>query len=171
MNICLKKMTIELSRIYHSQFVLDPDLFADKRQYQPYVYSEESSDATVARYKKMGRIYLAVMLGDDPIGEVILKGIDRDRKCCALGISMRSDEFKSRGFGTQAEILALRYAFEELGMETVFADALIQNTRSQRVLAKAGFKQINQDRAFVYYRCDKPTWSVPETHQSDAEHS
>lgn len=107
MGIYLTSMTIELARAYFRQFVVDPDLFTDMNKYQPYIYSESKSDATVEWYRQMGRIYLAVMLDDEPIGEVILKNIDTARKHCRLGISMRSDEYKNKGYGTKAEILAL----------------------------------------------------------------
>ena len=60
-----------------------------------------------------------------------------------------------QGFGTQAEILALEYAFQNLKMEIVYADALLNNHRSQHVLMKAGFRETHRDDAFVYYRCDR----------------
>jgi len=158
MNIRLDLMTKERARQYYRQFTLDPDLFADQNQYQPYIYSDEKSDATVERYQKMGRVFLAVMLDDEPIGEVILKNIDREKKHCTLGISMRSDTFKNKGYGTKAETLTLQYAFNALGMETVFADTLLNNKRSQHVLKKVGFQEIRRDDAFVYYQCVKQGW-------------
>ena len=97
MNIRLCVMTKELSRQYHRHLVLDPALFIDASKYQPYVYSDENSDTTVERYRQLGRVYLAVMLDDEPIGEVILKHIDREKNHCTLGISMRSDDYKNKG--------------------------------------------------------------------------
>ena len=74
-----------------------------------------------------------------------------------MGISLQHDGYKNKGYGTKAESLALNYAFAELGMETVFADALINNRRSQHVLEKVGFMKTHQDDSFQYYRCDKAT--------------
>lgn len=51
--------------------------------------------------------------------------------------------------------LALAYAFENLGMESVLADSVLKNTRSQHVLEKVGFVQIGADDTFKYYHCDK----------------
>lgn len=154
-------MTKELARQYFRYFELDPALFIDMNKFQPYVYSEEKSDATVERYQQLGRVYLALMLDDEPIGEVILKHIDQEKKHCTLGISMRSDEYKNKGYGTKAEILTLDYAFNKLGMETVFADALTKNYRSRHVLKKVGFIETHQDDIFHYYRCDKVSWKAP----------
>ena len=80
MNVRLCIMTKELARQYYSRFEMDPMLFMDLSQYQPYVYCQEKSDARVERYQSLGRVFLAVMLEDDPIGEVVFKNIDSDRK-------------------------------------------------------------------------------------------
>ena len=162
MNVRLCIMTKELARQYFSRFELDPMLFMDLSQYQSYVYCQERSDARVERYQSLGRVFLAVMLEDDPIGEVVFKNIDSNLKHCALGISLVSDAYKNKGIGTWAEILALDYAFRAMGMQTVFADSILRNTRSQHVLKKVGFQETSQDDTFVYYRCDEEAWKRPD---------
>lgn len=162
MNVRLRIMTKELARQYYSRFEMDPMLFMDLSQYQPYVYCQEKSDARVERYQSLGRVFLAVMLEDDPIGEVVFKNIDSNLKHCTLGISLVSDAYKNKGIGTRAEILALDYAFREMGMQTVFADSILRNTRSQHVLKKVGFQETSRDDTFVYYRCDEETWKRPD---------
>lgn len=162
MNIRLRNMTIDLARKYFSNFEMDPMLFADDSQFRPYVYSQEESDARVERYAYLGRVYLAVMLNEEPIGEVVLKNIVPEQKHCTLGISLVSDFYKNRGYGTRAEIMALEFAFDQMGMETVFADSIHRNKRSRHVLEKVGFREIKRDDTFVYYRCDKDYWNRPE---------
>lgn len=158
MNICLQHMNKDLAKQYFRNFTVDPALFMDGQEYQPFIYSDEKAEAIVDRHHRMGREYLAVMLNEEPIGEVVLKNIDRDAGTCTLGISLRSDEYKNRGYGTEAEIQALKYAFGELGMATVFADSILKNTRSQHVLEKVGFYETHRDDSFVYYRCDCKVW-------------
>jgi len=161
MNIRLCNMTKDLARRYFSHFEMDPMLFTDDSQFRPYVYSQGESDARVERYAQLGRVYLVVMLNEEPIGEVVLKNIVPEQKHCTLGISLVSDFYKNRGYGTKAEILALEYAFDQMGMGTVFADSIHRNTRSQHVLEKVGFREIAQDDTFVYYRCDRNAWTEP----------
>lgn len=158
MNIRLCKMTKDLNRQYFSKFEHDPDIFMDPRRFTAYSYSQEAADAYWLRQQSMGRIHLAITLNEDAIGEVILKNIDRSKKCCTMGIHMQNDAVKNQGYGTTAERLVIEYAFNELGMETVNADALKKNIRSQHVLRKAGFQEIRQDDTFYYYRCDKDHW-------------
>ena len=156
MFIRLVPMTRALCHVYMRGFVPDPALWADPRDYRPYVYEPEACDRYFDRHRALGRIHLAVMLEDAPIGEIILKKIDRERKHCTLGVSMQHDSVKNRGYGTQAEILALRYAFGTLDMNTVYADALLGNHRSQHVLEKVGFQETHRDDMFVYYACSNP---------------
>lgn len=166
MNICLIPMTKALCRAYFQKFVHDPILFLDTSKFQPYVYSEEKCDALVERYAQLGRVYMAAMLDSEPIGEVILKNIDHEKRCCTLGIHMKNDAFKNKGYGTQAEILILKYAFYEMNMESVYADAILKNTRSQHVLEKVGFRETHQDDTFRFYRCDKDSWKLPQLAES-----
>ena len=84
-------------------------------------------------------MHLAIMHGIVPVGEVILKNIDPNQRCCTLGIHLRNDSAKNKGYGTAAEILALQYAFHKLQCETVYEDAIHKNLRSQHVLEKVGF--------------------------------
>ena len=107
MNIRLTIMTKELARQYFQGFVVDPALFMDNQEYKPYIYKEEQADDIVDRYRQMGRIYLAVMYHDEPIGEIVFKNIERQSKHCTLGISLQSDKFKNKGLGTKAEIMAI----------------------------------------------------------------
>ena len=97
----------------------------------------------------------AIMLDDRPIGELQLKRIDWKKAECTLSIHMQNDAVKGKGYGTQAERLAVQYAFDELGMVAVNADAVLKNTRSQHVLEKVGFRLVGVDEAFKYYRMER----------------
>ena len=156
MKIYLCKMTKLLMRHFFSQFTYDPDLFEDMEQFAAYRYCEADADARWKRQQEPGRIHLAAMLNGEPVGEVILKNLKNGT--ATLSIHTRNDLVKNRGYGTQAEILTLEYAFETLGVQTVFADAIHKNKRSQHVLEKVGFRRTRQDNHFVYYRCDRESW-------------
>lgn len=86
-----------------------------------------------------------------PIGENKLKNIDFVHKECTLSIHMQNDKFKGKGYGTIAEQLAIKYAFNEIGLKRVYADTIQKNKRSQHVLEKLGFRFIREDGMFKYY--------------------
>lgn len=157
-GITLKEMTKELCRELFRGYEYDPMIFADMSTFKRYEYSEEKADAHFEKQNAPDRKSFAIMLNDEAIGEVYFKHIDRDNGTCELGIGIKSDGFKNRGYGTAAECLAVEYAFERMNMSTVFADTIHKNERSAHVLEKAGFHFVSKDEMFRYYRIDKKDW-------------
>lgn len=153
-NIHLCEMTLELAKQYYRDFAYDPDVFMDGQEFKAFVYSDAYAEQMIQRHAHRKRFFLAVMLDEKPIGEIVLKKIHEPEGSCTLGIHLQNDAVKNKGYGTQAEMLALDYAFGPLGLKTVYADALKKNTRSQHVLQRVGFVKIDEDESFVYYRFD-----------------
>ena len=111
-------------------------------------------DQYIQRQRDQNRKCFAVMVGTEMAGEVILKNIEPG-KCATLGICMKNDQYKNRGFGTQAERLAIDYVFRELDIPVLYADSLLTNTRSQHVLEKVGFRLLRVEGDFKYYRIER----------------
>jgi len=148
-------MTRELCHRFYREFENDPAIYMDMSRFAPYVYDEAVVDRRFEAQQARDRKAFLVMLGERPVGEVILKHIDLEKRECSLSIHLVNDSVKGRGYGTQAERLVLRYAFDELELLAVNADAVRKNRRSQHVLGKAGFRQVGEDDAFLYYRCER----------------
>ena len=91
------------------------------------------------------------MAEDEIVGEVKLCDITPEASA-TLSITMKNAGFKDRGYGTQAEKLAVQYAFEVLNVPVVYADCILTNARSRHVLEKVGFSCIGQDEGKVYYK-------------------
>ena len=147
----LEEASLALSQIYYAQFEQDPELFEDKSQFVPYRYDPDDVAAQFAARRQPDRKNFFVLLGDQVLADLVFKHIDPENRCCELGICLVNDRWKNRGYGTRAIRLAVRYAFDTLGMETVLADSLLRNTRSQHVLHKAGFRYLREDEHFKYY--------------------
>lgn len=155
-TIRLKVMTREVCHELYKHWTNDASIYMDMRLFQPYVYDE----AAVNRYfdakgQDASCRLFAIMLGEQVIGELQLKQIDYDKKECTLSVHMQNDAVKGKGYGTQAERLAVRIAFDELEMTAVNADTVIKNTRSQHVLEKVGFRLVREDDTFKYYRIER----------------
>lgn len=150
-KIRLQKMTRELCHELYKGWQNDDAIFMDMSLFKPFEYTQEKVDRYFDSKQESTRILFAIMLEDKPIGEVQLKQIDFDNKECELSIHMQNDDFKCKGYGTEAERLAIHYAFEELGLEKINADTIVKNTRSQHILAKLGFEFIKQEGDFKYY--------------------
>ena len=159
-GIRLVPMTPEMYHQYFREYENDPDLCPDRAKYVHYVYSEEAADRYIRRQAGLKRIPLAIMLGDEIVGEILLKNIE-ERRSATLSIALKNASFKDHGYGTRAEILAVQYVFYELDIPVLYADALRTNTRSQYVLEKAGFTLTGEDEDFKYYRIDRPAADPP----------
>lgn len=154
-EIYLQVMTKDLCHQFFKHFENDPAIFADMSRFTPYEYIQGQVDAYFEAQQSPTRIVFMVMKDDLPIGEVKLKSIDHANKECTLSIHMQNDSVKGKGYGTYAETLAMRFAFDVLGMTTINADTLLKNTRSQHILEKLGFRHTHTDTQFKYYRYER----------------
>lgn len=154
-EISLRIMTRELCHELFRDWENDPDICMNMALFKAYRYDTDAVNRYFDAKQDPSRVLLAVMKDNAPIGEIQLKQIDRERRECTLSIHMQNDVYKGRGYGTCAERLALQYAFKVLDMTAVNADVIAQNTRSQHVLEKVGFRFIKEENGFRYYRCER----------------
>lgn len=169
-RISLCEVTRERLHEYYRGFVSDPDLFMDMSRFFYYQYDPDRIDAYFdARKPSADRRDFMILNGPAAIGELSLKHIDYETGECELSVHLQNDSVKNKGYGTIAERLALRYAFETLNLKTVLADATLKNKRSQHVLEKVGFSFVREDDIFKYYRCERASFYQNNTTRSSHE--
>lgn len=149
-NVSLAPMTRQMCHEFYKLFQNDPAI----GHYYEYVYDAQNVDRYYDSNTVPDRRLFAILVNGRIVGECKLKSIDFEKRECSMGIHLRDDSVKEKGYGTQAERLVLQYAFRELGMIAVNADAALMNKRSQHVLEKVGFRFIREDETFRYYRCE-----------------
>lgn len=150
-EITLKPMTAQMYHAFFRDYQNDADLYPDKSEFREYTYDWGKVDAYIQRQISLKRLPFAILYGDEMVGELRFYDI-KPHESAALGITMKSSQYKDRGFGTQAERLAIAYAFHKLDIPVLYADAVLTNTRSQHVLEKVGFQLVSQDAQRRYYR-------------------
>ncbi|MBE6908745.1 MAG: GNAT family N-acetyltransferase [Ruminococcaceae bacterium] len=153
--VTLRPMTRALCHELFRGWENDPAIYADPAECRPYRYDESAVDRYFDAKQEPSRVLLAVMLRGRVIGEVQLKRIDRARGECTLSIHLQNDAVKGRGCGMLAERLALRHAFDVLGMNAVNADTVSSNMRSRHILEKLGFRFLREEDGFRYYRIER----------------
>lgn len=95
--------------------------------------------------------FFAICHNNKVIDEVQIKRIDFEKRCGTLSIHLINDTVKGKGFGTEAEQLIIDYAINDLGLHTIYADAVHRNSRSKHILVKLGFRHICDDENLAYY--------------------
>ncbi len=74
-----------------------------------------------------------------PIGVIGLKNINKNNRSALLYIVIGEKDYWGRGLGLEAELLAIHYGFEALGLHRVLGTALENNPASIAVCKKVGF--------------------------------
>lgn len=143
----------------YQEFTLDPDIFDDMELYEAnkdLAYNPQKVDMLFdMRSGEEGSIAFAVVLDGKVIGEVGLRHFSEETKECELSVHLQNDSVKGKGYGTKAEQMGIDYAFDVLGAESIFAESLIKNTRSQHILEKLGFVYFGEEEGFKQYRLEK----------------
>jgi RimJ/RimL family protein N-acetyltransferase len=85
------------------------------------------------------------------VGEVVINEVDRNNRCGNIRILInRKDDF-SKGYGTEAMILALNYGFGMFNLHRIELEAYPFNNRAIHVYEKIGFKREGLRRDGAYY--------------------
>ncbi|MBI1885603.1 MAG: GNAT family N-acetyltransferase [Chloroflexi bacterium] len=73
------------------------------------------------------------------IGNLMYYNADRSRRQAELGISIGEPDYWSRGYGSDAVTVAVRYIFQHTSVRRLYLHTLDWNQRAQRAFEKAGF--------------------------------
>ncbi|TFG68230.1 MAG: N-acetyltransferase [Anaerolineales bacterium] len=96
------------------------------------------------------QVYLGIFLTDGILtGDIQLANIDWRHRTASLGISITKREHRGRGYATDAVLVLVKYAFEELDLFRLTARTLEHNTAARKVLENTGFIQEGCERQAV----------------------
>ncbi len=98
------------------------------------------------------RLVLGICLKESGklIGTVNIQEFDWINRSCHVPILIGDKTEWSKGYATEARMLALKFAFEERGMERVWATIMDTNAASVKMHEKCGYKKEGVQRHAVY---------------------
>ncbi|RJK98289.1 GNAT family N-acetyltransferase [Vallicoccus soli] len=103
---------------------------------------EAEVDSALRRHADGTSVPLVITLDGDVVGRITVADVVRGAfQSAHLGYWV-AQHVTGRGVATAAVGLAVRLAFEELGLHRLQADTLVHNVASRRVLARNGFERI-----------------------------
>lgn len=102
----------------------------------------ESMIADAYKQQPPENVHFAVCLreNDEFIGVVDLMDIDWINRTAETGSWMANPAYRGRGFGTEAKMLLLEYAFDHLHLHALNSYVWEPNARSAAALAKQGYR-------------------------------
>ncbi|MEI7741447.1 MAG: GNAT family protein [bacterium] len=127
---------------FSQEWINSPDV----RQFLTAVFpttleSEKAWIASLSGKTPPSNIVFAVILKTHGhIGNVGIHSINWTDRSCTLGAFIGSSAHRRQGFGSEALMLILDYAFDSLGLHRACADAYSTNAGSLGAMKKAGFK-------------------------------
>lgn len=127
----------------------DPQVIAFLGRSAPVTLPEEERWFNEYRRRADEQIF-AIEVGGQHVGNLGLHKVDRVHRKGEIGIVIGEPNFWSRGYGTDALRLALRYGFEVLGLNKISLDVLETNARGIRSYAKCGFVREGVHREDVW---------------------
>ena len=77
--------------------------------------------------------------GDEPVGSVYLRDIDRNHNKAEYGIFIGEEQALGKGYGTQAARLMISYGFHRAGLHKLMLRVLAENGQALGSYEKAGF--------------------------------
>lgn len=88
---------------------------------------------------------------DELVGEVVISDMDRINRSAGLRIAINDKDNFSKGYGTEALILALNYGFGMMNLHRIELEVLTFNERAIHTYEKVGFRREGIKREGSYY--------------------
>jgi len=134
-----------------AQYANNKKIWINLRDAFPYPYSMLDAEAFLRKAMGMEpRTYFAIASDDEAIGSIgLMPGDDVHRFTAELGYWL-AEPFWGNGIMTDAVRALSEYAFNELGIQRIFAEPYTTNAASARVLEKSGFSLEGVIRAAIF---------------------
>jgi RimJ/RimL family protein N-acetyltransferase len=136
-------------------------------------YSIEGADKwfeEIQNVQGKTQVYLGIFSNQgDLIGDIQLTNIDWRNRSASIGMSITKREHRGRGYGTDAVLLLVKYAFEALDLFRLSARTLVHNAAARRVLENADFQLEGCEREAVTIagrRWDRLTFGLLRSDQT-----
>jgi len=117
--------------------------------------SQEAMEAYYqARVTSSNEVFLAIVLkeNDRHIGNLKLGPVNWIHRFAELGILVGAKDCWNKGYGTEATVLLMDYAFKRLNLNKVTLGVIAENEAAVRVYERIGF--VKEGRITEYYLID-----------------
>ena len=124
----------------------------------PHPYPEEGAvrfiEDVVLPDRAAGKEHAFVIVVDgEVVGHISIKNVDTERGEAETGYWI-GRPYWGRGYASEAVRMIVAFAFEEVGLQRLYAHVLAHNPASRRVLEKAGFVPVELPPDAIPQACE-----------------
>jgi len=140
---------------YFLQWFNDPDVTQYLLMYLPMTeMAEQKFIEEIGTTRAATSAFFVIEVEDaektKAIGTIGLNGINAKDHNATFGIAIGDKKYWSKGYGTEAAALIIKYGFEQLNLHRIDSGALSFNDRSIRMHLKLGFREEGRRRELIF---------------------
>ena len=149
-NVILRLPTVEDAE-KATEMINDPGVSENLTVFRPLSLASEREYFLSANGKDSKNINLAMEVGGEFIGMMGLHDIDHRNGTATTGAWI-GRPYQGKGYGVEAKMLFLEYAFNTLNLRKICSNVFEFNSPSLKYSAKCGYKEEGRQRAHIFAR-------------------
>lgn len=123
------------------RWINDPDITQYLNAYLPMMEADENEWFENLHKRKDHNLVCMMVVDEKPIGTMGIHGIDWKNRTAGTGALIGEKDYWGKGYGTEAKMLLLNYAFNTLNLRKICSTVLAFNKRSHAYLLKCGYAE------------------------------
>lgn len=132
------------------KWINDPEVREYLSVYQPMMEADENEWFESLHKQKDTNIVLTIVVDGKAIGVMGLHHISMKDGVATTGAYIGEKEYWNKGYGTEAKMLLLHYAFHTLNLRKVCSSVIAFNERSHAYSLKCGYKEEGRRKKQIY---------------------
>jgi len=132
------------------RWINDPEVSQYLSVYMPMMEADENEWFENLHKRKPYDIVLAIVVDRKAIGTMGIHGINMKDRVATTGALIGEKEYWGKGYGSEAKMLLLNYAFNTLNLRKVCSAVFAFNERSYKYSLKCGYKEEGRRREQFY---------------------
>ena len=135
---------------YLYKWINDPKVRQYLNAYMPMTMTDEQSWYESLTSRKPKDIILMIEVDGTPIGNMGIHGINMQNGTATTGAIIGEKEYWGKGYGSDAKMILLDYAFNTLNLRKIYSTVIAFNERSLKYSLKCGYKEEGRRKLHHY---------------------
>ena len=132
------------------RWINDPDVWQFLETSMPMMEADENEWFEKLHKIKNTDIVVMIIVDNKPIGIMGIHRINWKDRTASTGALIGEKESWGKGYGTEAKMLLLHYAFNTLNLRKICSSVYAFNKRSHAYLLKSGYVEEGRQRKQIY---------------------